>query len=106
MITGQQLKQDGQQKVLSNHSAEFKAEMINKLSYFCKSNKKSNINEFRIEHFRRFCEINNLIPNHPNFWGGFAGIAIKEGLIKPTGRYEKAVSPKTHHHPVMVYEII
>ena len=106
MITGQQLKQDGQQKVLSNHSAEFKAEMIELLKCFCKVSKAIGKKEFRMEHFRKFCEINNLIPNHPNFWGGFAGIAIKEGLIKPTGRYEKAVSPKTHHHPVMVYEII
>ncbi len=106
MIIGQQLKQDGQQKVLSNHSAEFKAEMINKLSFFCRVNKYCGIHEFRMERFRKFCEVKNLIPNHPNFWGGFVGMAIKEGLIKPTGRYEKAVSPKTHHHPVMVYEII
>jgi hypothetical protein len=60
--------------------------------------------EFRIEHFRLWCQINyRPEPSSHHAFGALTHAAVKEGTIEWTGRYALARSKKTHAHPVKIW---
>ena len=42
-------------------------------------------------------------PTTPHAWGALANAARERGIIRWTGRYEKAHAKRTHRHPVQVW---
>jgi hypothetical protein len=67
--------------------------------------KKFGYHEFKFEEFRAYCERVDLVPVSNNAYGKIPAMAIKEGLIKPTGRYAKATSAKTRSHDVKIWAV-
>ena len=106
MLSGQQLKQNGQRQVMLNAGDEFNREVMDAFKIWTATRKRFGFHDFRFEEFRTFAETVGIIPHSANFWGTVPAMAIKAKLIRATGRYEKASSPKTRHHPVAIYEII
>jgi hypothetical protein len=56
---------------------------------------------FKLEDFRAWYAVQ---PHDAHVWGAFTTKACKAGVIRWTGRYANSVSPKTHAHPVKVWE--
>lgn len=106
MNLGQRLKERGQQMAFDYAGDRFKRESIPALREWLATRKKFGYHEFRFEEFRAFCERNELAPESQNAWGALPGMAVKAGLIRPTGRYEKASSAKTRRHPVMIWAVV
>lgn len=62
--------------------------------------------EFKIESFRTFAVACGLpAPRSHHAWGALPRLAVRDGLIEWTGRYEPATSVRTHGHPVRVYRV-
>lgn len=61
--------------------------------------------EFVMEDFRYWAQQQSgfVAPRSHNAWGAVATALTKKGLIRSSGRYEAARSPKTHSHPVRVW---
>lgn len=60
--------------------------------------------EFKAEDFRAWLMNRMPAPHTHKVWGGFTSRAARAGIIRWTGRYAQSVSPKTHAHPVKVWE--
>lgn len=62
---------------------------------------------FKTEDFRAWYEsAGGAQPHDHHVWGAFTNRASRAGLIRFTGQYAASVSPKTHGHPVKVWEIV
>lgn len=61
--------------------------------------------EVQGENIRAECIARGVQPQSHKAWGALVQSAIKRGLLKPTGRFEKTKSVKTHCHPTQVYEV-
>ena len=61
--------------------------------------------EVQGENIRAECIARGVQPHSHKAWGALVQSAIKRGLLKPTGRYEKTKSVKTHCHPTQIYEV-
>lgn len=61
--------------------------------------------EVQGENIRAECIARGVEPQSHKAWGALVQSAIKRGLLKPTGRYEKTKSVKTHCHPTQIYEV-
>lgn len=60
--------------------------------------------EFKTEDFRAWYVEQGLPePHDHHVWGALTNLAANDGLIRFTGNYRLAVSPKTHGHPVKVW---
>jgi len=59
---------------------------------------------FKTEDFRAWLAGRMPPPHDHHVWGGFTARACKAGVIRWTGRYAASVSPKTHAHPVKLWE--
>ena len=60
---------------------------------------------FKTEDFREACEragVEN--PHDHHVWGALTNLASRRGLIQWTGQYVPSESPKTHGHPVKLWE--
>jgi hypothetical protein len=102
--TGAELKSTGQQMALFNAGKPWTDDMIAKLRIFCKVRKDIGRPIFRAEEFRAVAESSGWpLPPSSKVWGALPKIAMKRGIIRPTGQYEPAQSPKTHGHPVRTY---
>lgn len=61
--------------------------------------------EFKTEDFRAWYLAENYEPPHDHHvWGALTNRAAKAGVIRFSGRYAPSVSPRTHAHPVKVWE--
>lgn len=100
---GQILKEQGQQLALFN-AGKWTDLVIERLRDFCAERKAMNAPEFKIEDFRERLELSGgPLPHHSNAWGALPSIAVRQKLIRSTGRYEKAKSDRTHAHPVAIW---
>lgn len=106
MNLGQRLKEKGQQQAFDYAGDRFKQEVTPALREWLAVRKKFGYHEFRFEEFRAFCERVDLTPASHYGWGKIPAMAIKEGLIKPTGRYAKATSAMTHGHDVKIWAVV
>jgi hypothetical protein len=59
---------------------------------------------FKMEDFRAWAGNRIPAPHTHKVWGGFTARACKAHVIRWTGRYAASVSPKTHAHPVKLWE--
>ncbi len=60
--------------------------------------------EFTIEAFRAWYLGRGLPgPHSHKCWGALTGVASRRGLIRHTGKFVRAVSPKTHAHWVPLW---
>jgi len=99
IFSGKQLKECGMQLALQSTPDEWKERVINELEQYARKNK-----TFTAEEFRAFwLSKGGEQPHSSNVWGAMFGRAAKLGLIKKTGKYQPAVSPKTHGHPIAVW---
>lgn len=64
----------------------------------------SGCSPFRMEEFRAWYAARGHRPHAHQVWGALANRAAREGAIRFTGRYAASTSPKTHGHPVRVWE--
>jgi hypothetical protein len=104
--TGQQLKQLGLDLVTS-HNQSWTDDMLEKLRAFCKARVNLNHPTFVFEEFRDVAIKSGWEqPKTPKCWGALATAAAKRGIIKSTGNYQKAMSPATHAHPVLVWSAL
>ena len=44
-------------------------------------------------------------PHHHNTWGALTSIAIKQGLLIPTGRFTHMTGPKSHARMTQIYRV-
>jgi len=107
MNSGAQLKEHGQQLAIWNAGANWLEQTLDNLKAFCKVRKDIGRPEFRAEELRQIAaERGWPMPPSPNAWGAIPAIAARRGIIKFTGRYENAQSPRTRSHPVKVWEAL
>lgn len=100
--TGRQLGEAGVQRALEAAGDTWLAGAMDALRAFVAL---PEWGSFRLEDFRAWYLAEGLPPPHDfHAWGGVAKHACKAGIIRFTGRYEPSVSPKTHGHPVRVWE--
>lgn len=102
MSYGNQLKEEGQALALEHAGVPWRERAIDLLRRYCRSVEPRE--EFAFEDFRAWataCGLEN--PPSSNAWGSLPRIAIRDGLMRPTGRYRPAFSPMTHAHPVRLY---
>lgn len=60
---------------------------------------------FKSEDFRAWYLERGFPPPHDHHvWGALTNRASRAGVIRFTGRYAASISPKTHGHPVKVWE--
>lgn len=99
---GNQLKEEGQALALEHAGAPWAERAMGLLRRFCGSAFARR--PFAFEDFRAWATAQGLEdPPSPNAWGGLPRIAIRDGLMHPTGEYRPARSPMTHAHPVRLY---
>lgn len=63
---------------------------------------------FAMEDFRAYADAcNHPSPHKHNVWGALPSVFLKAGArIKKTDSYRKAKSPRTHGHPVPLWEVL
>lgn len=106
-LTSQDLKERGQALTRARAGNEWVERTLSLLKDWCVVRKASGQREFRFEEFRAFCEDNDWsAPVSHHVWGALPATAARRGVIRFTGRYEKAKSLKTHAHDVKVWECL
>jgi hypothetical protein len=106
-LNGSILKAQGMTRAIENaesNSPGWTDRTIVALREFCDQLKSERIFSMAIEDFRATRYKDK--PLSSNAWGSIPRIACRKGILRSTGSYRQANSPKTHRHPVMVYEII
>jgi hypothetical protein len=109
---GRRRKRDGQRRALDSSGPAWQELAMTALKLFLEA-RKGKLSEFKFEEFRFFCahelvllhSINLPAPRSSAVWGSLPQIAKSRGLIRFTGRYEPAMSPDTHAHPVKVWAV-
>jgi hypothetical protein len=106
-MNGQKLKESGQQLALFNAGQVWLDQTIENMKTFCKVRKEIGRPEFRFEEFRKVANERGWpLPSTHKAWGSLPRVAVKHGLIRPTGRYAKATSAATHAHPVAIWSVL
>jgi len=106
-MSGQSLKESGQQLALFNAGTDWADMAIDQLKDFCKVRKAMRVPSFRFEEFVQVLKESGWDqPPSPNAYGALPRIACKNGLIQFTGQYENAKSPKTRCHPVKIWRAL
>lgn len=104
MITGQMLKERGQQIALFNAGDEWVDYILDKFRAFCKVRKEMGSPVFKFEEFREVAEKSGWeTPASHKVWGALPRRFCKEGLIKWTGEHKPAQSKRTHGHYVKTW---
>ena len=99
--TGHKLKMAGQQIALQ-FAGSWADNAIASLRLFCVGRQR-----FAFEEFREAAPSYGLEPPPSHkAWGALPRIAVREGLIRSTTEYRPATSPRTHAHPVRVWEVV
>lgn len=104
MISGKELKDIGQKKVLENNAC-FRDVALNELRRYLVMLSINKVEVFTFENFRQhYFREGFAPPSHHNAWGALASKAVKEGIIVWTGEYIPATSARTHGHPVKIWK--
>jgi hypothetical protein len=104
-FSGSALKDQGINRAIEHAESEnpgWTDRTLVALREFCADLKAQGWKVFTLEEFRstRFKDP----PASHHAWGALASIAARRGIIKWAGEYRNAVSPRTHSHPVRVWE--
>ena len=91
-----ELTERGMAQTLEAERDEWINRALLDLSFYARS-----IPVFRMEEFRDWY---SFIPHDPHVWGALTNLASRRGLIQWTGQYVPSESPKTHGHPVKLWE--
>lgn len=104
---GQRRKEQGIQQVLDNAGEEWRAAALNKVREWAAGPGRRCVEGvFAFEEVRAWALENGLpAPHSHNAWGGVAQYACRLGIIKFTGQYGPASSPRTHGHAVRLYTV-
>jgi len=95
---GRRRKRAGQ-RLVASHNSLWMSQALDDLRVFAAER-----GEFTVEMFRATGKLlHRPQPTSANCWGAFASVAIRAGIIEPTGKYIKASSVKTRAHPIAVY---
>jgi hypothetical protein len=101
-MNGQMLKEQGMQLAMDFSGEGWKERALELFREFCLELKAAGREYVRVEEFRAVAPP----PRTPKAWGAFSRAAMADGIIAPTGQYEKAESAKTHAHPVLRWRIV
>ena len=100
--TSRHLGEIGMAKTLEAEREEWITEALQALKVFSRMPAWC---RFKCEDFRAWYTLaGGSAPHHFNVWGALTNRAARDGLIRFTGSYAPSVSPKTHGHPVKVWE--
>jgi hypothetical protein len=103
-MTGESLKTAGMQTALDHAGEKWTASTLDKLRAFCKARKDMGAPAFRFEEFVSVAKDRGWpMPPSSNAFGALPRLAVRAGLIRFTGQYENAKSPKTRCHPVKIW---
>lgn len=101
-FTARELADAGMAKTLASERDEWLEGALKALREFSRQPAWS---EFKTEDFRAWYAYQGLPqPHDHHVWGALTNMACRAGVIRFTGRYRASVSPKTHAHPVKVWE--
>ena len=93
MTTGQELKEQGIEKVLTAADLKWQSDVLYIIQQLVKKNR-----AFTAEDVRKVAENCGLPhPHHPNAWGGMLQTAAKRKWIKRTGNFIRSTRPDRHH---------
>lgn len=105
-MSGQALKVQGQNATAASNSS-WMADVLQLLNFWAKGCKACGVTEFVFEDFRAaLTNVGIAPPKSHKAWGAVPRVAVKAGLIAPTDKYRPATSPKTHAHPVRVWQFV
>lgn len=104
--TGRDLKVAGQAAALDAESEEWKDRTVFLFRVFVSQFRPGD--RFAMEDFRAYADTcNHPAPHTHHVWGSMPARYIKAGIqIKRTDQYLNASSPRTHGHPVRLWEVI
>ena len=103
MQAGQQLKEEGMRAVVVVNRL-FYENAVHELRKYLLLLSVNRVEVFTFENFRQYYLRKGFEPPaHHNAWGALASKAAKAGVIRWTGEYVPAVSPRTHGHPVKLW---
>ena len=57
------------------------------------------------EALRLMIERAGITPHHPNAWGAFVAVAVRRGILVPTGRWEAMKAKRSHARRTPVYRV-
>ncbi|HZR03671.1 MAG TPA: hypothetical protein VFA81_10920 [Burkholderiales bacterium] len=98
-VESKRLKREGMDLARVKNSAWMRERLFDLREYAAHTRR------FPMEFFRAWCDQHHKpSPSSPKAWGAFAGYAVGQGVITPTGSFTPAASKKTHAHRVMIYE--
>jgi hypothetical protein len=107
MLTGEQLKREGQQLAI-DFAGDWPERVLLELRGWCAIEKARGMTTMTVEAFRA------STTNEPRThycWGSVPRLAIKAGIIKPALHADgspvmrNAAAPRTRAHPIRVYHI-
>lgn len=104
--SGADLKAAGQAATLDAETGEWKARTLFLFRVYLASFNPGD--RFAMEDFRAYADACNHPEPHTHYvWGSLPAFLIKEGCqIRKTDHYRKAKSPRTHGHPVPLWEVV
>lgn len=104
--TGKDLKEAGQAAALDAEADEWKQKTLFLFRVYLSLFKAGD--RFAMEDFRAYADCCKHPSPHTHYvWGSLPAFLIKNGcLIRRTDLYRRAVSPRTHGHPVPLWEVL
>lgn len=101
---GVALKRAGQRRALESAGNPWVEKTLALLKDWCAVRKASLQPRFWFEEFRAFCERQHWsAPATHHVWGSLPALAARRGVIRFTGEYTPAESPRTRSHPVKLW---
>lgn len=102
--TAKTRKEAGQQLAMFN-SGLWRETVLDLLRRFAKARRNNGIPDFTMDHFRSWAETHTQLkaPHSLNAWGALPRLAMKAGIIKPTGMIDTAKRPASHGRLVRVW---
>jgi len=105
-VTGEILKERGQQQSLFKSGDDWKSRSLAALSDFCRQRKIAGCAKFMLEEFRVYAESLGIIPDSVNSWGGFPRMAERSRLINCTGTVGKSARVPARARRSLIWEAI
>lgn len=104
--TGRDLKLAGQAAALDAESDEWKDRTVFLFRVFVSQFQPGD--RFAMEDFRAYADTcSHPAPHTHHVWGSMPAAYVKAGMqIKKTDQYRTAKSPRTHGHPVPLWEVV
>lgn len=104
--SGSDLKLAGQAATLDAESDEWKQKTVFLFRVYLSQFRQ--VDRFAMEDFRAYADsCNHPDPHTHHVWGSMPSVFLKAGCrIKKTEQYRKATSPRTHGHPVPLWEVL